>query len=79
MCGIFGVVAKEGNVAEKLLTIGKRLAYRGYDSAGLALYNDGNIDLRKGVGTIESVTENLKLKEMVGKIGLGQLRWSTFG
>ncbi|MCF2142120.1 MAG: glutamine--fructose-6-phosphate transaminase (isomerizing) [Candidatus Heimdallarchaeota archaeon] len=79
MCGIFGVVAKEGNVAEKLLTIGKRLAYRGYDSAGLALYNDGNIDLRKDVGTIESVTENLKLKEMVGNIGLGQLRWSTFG
>ncbi|NHJ87577.1 MAG: glutamine--fructose-6-phosphate transaminase (isomerizing) [Asgard group archaeon] len=79
MCGIFGVVAKQGNVAEKLLTIGKRLAYRGYDSAGLALYHNGEIDLRKDVGTIDGVTESLKLASMIGSIGIGQLRWSTFG
>ena len=79
MCGIFGVVAKKGNVAEKLLIIGKRLAYRGYDSAGLATYNKGEIDLRKDVGTIEGVIKALKLAEMKGNIGIGQLRWSTFG
>jgi len=79
MCGIFGVIAKEGNVAQKLLVIGKRLAYRGYDSAGLAIYKDGEIDLRKDVGTIEGVTKALQLDKMEGNIGLGQLRWSTFG
>ncbi|HUT81394.1 MAG TPA: glutamine--fructose-6-phosphate transaminase (isomerizing) [Candidatus Bathyarchaeia archaeon] len=79
MCGIFGVVARKGDVANKLLLIGKRLAYRGYDSAGLATYENGIIDLRKDVGTIEGVIESLKLNEMKGKIGLGQLRWSTFG
>ena len=79
MCGIFGIIAKEGDVAKKLLIIGKRLAYRGYDSAGLAIYKDGEIDLRKDVGTIDYVIESLKLEEMKGKIGIGQLRWSTFG
>ncbi|MBN1330062.1 MAG: glutamine--fructose-6-phosphate transaminase (isomerizing) [Candidatus Heimdallarchaeota archaeon] len=79
MCGIFGVVAKKGDVANKLLLIGKRLAYRGYDSAGLATYENGKIDLRKDIGTIDGVIDSLKLGDMKGKIGLGQLRWSTFG
>lgn len=79
MCGIFGVVAKNGNVAKKLLTIGERLAYRGYDSAGLATYSGEEIDLRKDVGTIEQVTKALNLDEMKGSTGIGQLRWSTFG
>jgi glucosamine--fructose-6-phosphate aminotransferase (isomerizing) len=52
MCGIFGIIANKGDVAKKLLIIGKRLAYRGYDSAGLALYHEGEIDLRKDVGTV---------------------------
>lgn len=79
MCGIFGIIAKKDDVAKKLLVIGKRLAYRGYDSAGLATFHNGQIDLRKDVGTVEHVIESLKLEEMKGKIGIGQLRWSTFG
>ncbi|MHA1125976.1 MAG: glutamine--fructose-6-phosphate transaminase (isomerizing) [Candidatus Heimdallarchaeota archaeon] len=79
MCGIFGVIAKKGDVAKKLLVIGKRLAYRGYDSAGIATYTNGEIDLRKSAGTVEYVIESQKLEEMKGKIGIGQLRWSTFG
>ncbi|HUU79349.1 MAG TPA: glutamine--fructose-6-phosphate transaminase (isomerizing) [candidate division Zixibacteria bacterium] len=79
MCGIFGIIAKKGDVAKKLLVIGKRLAYRGYDSAGLATFHNGQIDLRKDVGTVEHVIESLKLEEMKGTIGIGQLRWSTFG
>ena len=79
MCGIFGIAAENGNIAEKLLIIAKRLQYRGYDSLGLATYLDGEIDLRKDVGTVESVVEALKLDQMKGKIGIGQLRWSTFG
>ena len=79
MCGIFGIIAEKGDVAKKMLVIGKRLAYRGYDSAGLAVFHDGEIDLRKDVGTIDQVIESLKMEEMKGRIGIGQLRWSTFG
>ncbi|NHJ04086.1 MAG: glutamine--fructose-6-phosphate transaminase (isomerizing) [Candidatus Heimdallarchaeota archaeon] len=79
MCGIFGIIAKKDDVAKKLLIIGKRLAYRGYDSAGIATFHNGQIDLRKDVGTVEHVIESLKLEEMKGNIGIGQLRWSTFG
>ncbi|MFW9826311.1 MAG: glutamine--fructose-6-phosphate transaminase (isomerizing) [Candidatus Thorarchaeota archaeon] len=79
MCGIFGVVAKKGDIAKKLLIIARRLQYRGYDSLGLATYIDGKIDLRKDMGTVESVVEALKLDKMKGNIGIGQLRWSTFG
>jgi glucosamine--fructose-6-phosphate aminotransferase (isomerizing) len=79
MCGIFGVVAKKGDIAKKLLVIARRLQYRGYDSLGLATYQDGDIDLRKDMGTVESVVESLNLDNMKGIIGIGQLRWSTFG
>ncbi|MHA1441740.1 MAG: glutamine--fructose-6-phosphate transaminase (isomerizing) [Candidatus Heimdallarchaeota archaeon] len=79
MCGIFGIIAKKGDVAEKMLIIGKRLAYRGYDSAGIATFTNGDIDLRKSAGTIDFVIESLKLDKMKGHIGIGQLRWSTFG
>jgi glucosamine--fructose-6-phosphate aminotransferase (isomerizing) len=79
VCGIFGIIAKQEDVAKKLLIIGQRLAYRGYDSAGLAIMKNGEIDLRKDVGTIEHVTESLELTKMEGPIGIGQLRWSTFG
>ncbi len=79
MCGIFGIIAKKGDVAEKMLIIGKRLAYRGYDSAGIATFTNGDIDLRKSAGTIDFVIESLKLDKMKGQIGIGQLRWSTFG
>ena len=79
MCGIFGIVAKEKDVAKKLLIIARRLQYRGYDSLGLATYKNGEIDLRKDMGTVESVVDSLKLDEMKGNIGIGQLRWSTFG
>jgi glucosamine--fructose-6-phosphate aminotransferase (isomerizing) len=79
MCGIFGVVARKGDIAKKLLIIARRLQYRGYDSLGLATYLDGEIDLRKDMGTVESVIEALKLDKMKGNIGIGQLRWSTFG
>jgi glucosamine--fructose-6-phosphate aminotransferase (isomerizing) len=79
MCGIFGVVAKKGDIAKKLLIIARRLQYRGYDSLGLATYLNGEIDLRKDMGTVESVVESLKLDKMKGNIGIGQLRWSTFG
>ncbi len=81
MCGIFGiVVAKEQPLGEILTAAGRRLAYRGYDSVGCAtLREDGTIDLRKDAGKIDETAARLRFAEMVGRRGITQLRWATFG
>jgi glucosamine--fructose-6-phosphate aminotransferase (isomerizing) len=81
MCGIFGIVVEhEQPLGEILIEAGRRLSYRGYDSVGCAtLRDDGPIDLRKDVGRVEEVAEQLKFAEMVGSRGIVQLRWATFG
>jgi glucosamine--fructose-6-phosphate aminotransferase (isomerizing) len=81
MCGIFGIITdQEQDLGPILIESGKRLAYRGYDSVGCATVSgEGTIDLRKGVGRIEDVSEALGLAEMRGHRGITQLRWATFG
>jgi glucosamine--fructose-6-phosphate aminotransferase (isomerizing) len=81
MCGIFGIVVKqERPLGHVLVEAGRRLSYRGYDSVGCAtLRDDGTIDLRKDVGKVDQVAARLKLAEMVGRRGIVQLRWATFG
>jgi glucosamine--fructose-6-phosphate aminotransferase (isomerizing) len=81
MCGIFGIVAKqEQPLGEILVEAGRRLSYRGYDSVGCATLRDGgSIDLRKDVGKVDEVTTRLRCAEMVGRRGIVQLRWATFG
>jgi glucosamine--fructose-6-phosphate aminotransferase (isomerizing) len=81
MCGIFGYVTDEDQVlGPTLLTSGRRLAYRGYDSVGCAtITGDGRIDLRKGVGPIDDVSREMDFAAMRGRRGIIQLRWATFG
>lgn len=81
MCGIFGIVTEtERRLGDILLSAGRRLAYRGYDSVGCATINRaGEIDLRKDVGRIDAVNARLRLGEMNGDRGIVQLRWATFG
>lgn len=80
MCGIFAIVSeKEQLLGKKLLQAGKALAYRGYDSVGCAVVNQGKINLRKDQGKIEEVNSRLKFAQLKGKRGLIQLRWATFG
>ncbi len=81
MCGIFGIVVKrEQPLGEILTEAGRRLSYRGYDSVGCAtLPDDGAIDLRKDVGKVDEVAARLRFAEMVGRRGIVQLRWATFG
>jgi glucosamine--fructose-6-phosphate aminotransferase (isomerizing) len=81
MCGIFGMIVEEEQVLGEILTeAGRRLSYRGYDSVGCAtLQADGTIDLRKDVGKVDQVAEQLSFHEMTGERGIVQLRWATFG
>ncbi|MBL7063183.1 MAG: glutamine--fructose-6-phosphate transaminase (isomerizing) [Anaerolineae bacterium] len=81
MCGIFGIVVEQEQPLGEILTeAGRRLSYRGYDSVGCAtLQDDGAIDLRKDVGKVDEVAARLRFAEMVGRRGIVQLRWATFG
>ena len=78
MCGIIGYVGPEE--AAPLLVEGlKRLEYRGYDSAGLAVLNGSGIDIRKCAGKIARLEELISTEPLNGAIGLGHTRWATHG
>ena len=78
MCGIAGMVASS-NVAKRLYRSIAALEYRGYDSCGMALQSNGLIDVRKDVGTVESVNKAARLTEMKGTVGIAHTRWATHG
>ncbi|MCX7010960.1 MAG: glutamine--fructose-6-phosphate aminotransferase, partial [Candidatus Sumerlaeota bacterium] len=68
MCGIVGVVSRR-NVAPLLLEGLKRLEYRGYDSAGIAVIQDDHIECRKVVGRVEKLDPYVENNELNGTIG----------
>lgn len=78
MCGIVGYIGK--NEAAPVLIDGlKRLEYRGYDSAGVTIYEQGRLNTRKMVGRLIKVEEDLKAKPIHGSLGIGHTRWATHG
>ena len=78
MCSIIGYKGK--NAAAPILVDSlKRMEYRGYDSVGVATFDSGNILVRKGIGKVIEVNNNLKLSQMTGRIGIGHTRWATHG
>jgi len=79
MCGIVGAVA-ERNVTPILLEGLRRLEYRGYDSAGIAVLNDdGCIDRVRRVGKVKELSDALEQDQVRGVIGVAHTRWATHG
>lgn len=78
MCGIVGYIGNKP--ASNILTEGlKKLEYRGYDSAGVAIYNNGEIKLRKYKGRLKTLEEKLEASPIGGTLGIGHTRWATHG
>ena len=79
MCGIVGYTGAK-KAAPILLDGLEKLEYRGYDSAGLAILNNGSIDIKKTTGRIGSLIESTDGgKALEGNIGIGHTRWATHG
>lgn len=77
MCGIVGYIGSK-NAQGIILNGLKRLEYRGYDSAGIAILN-GELQVRKQKGKVNELEEILKHKELNGQVGIGHTRWATHG
>ncbi|MDC1297031.1 glutamine--fructose-6-phosphate transaminase (isomerizing) [Octadecabacter sp.] len=78
MCGIVGVLGHH-EAAPILVEALKRLEYRGYDSAGIATVNAGDLDRRRAVGKLVNLQDLLVHNPLAGKAGIGHTRWATHG
>ncbi len=78
MCGIVGYVGTD-HAKERIIDGLKRLEYRGYDSAGIALPIDGKIEIRKHVGEIKNLEKIIAEPEFDSSVGIGHTRWATHG
>ena len=78
MCGIVGYVGNDD--AREIIIEGlKKLEYRGYDSAGIALYKDGKIQVRKSAGRIANLEKLIETEDLHSTVGIGHTRWATHG
>lgn len=78
MCGIVGGVA-ERNIINILIEGLKRLEYRGYDSAGVALLHNGQIVRERRVGKVAMLEEAVRDSQISGSVGIAHTRWATHG
>lgn len=78
MCGIVAYIGEQD--ATPIVINGlKKLEYRGYDSAGIAVISDGKIEVRRDAGKIRQLEEHIAQSPLSGKIGIGHTRWATHG
>jgi glucosamine--fructose-6-phosphate aminotransferase (isomerizing) len=78
MCGIVGIIGQE-EVSPLLIEGLRRLEYRGYDSAGIATLNNGEIACSRAAGKLKSLEKELGKKPLKGTLGIGHTRWATHG
>src|ERR1700730_1281786 len=78
MCGIVGILGREA-VAASLVDALKRLEYRGYDSAGVATLEGGQLARRRAEGKLRNLEARLASDPLQGTIGIGHTRWATHG
>ena len=78
MCGIIGYIGSK-EVVPVLIEGLRRLEYRGYDSAGVAVVHDGTIDLRRSAGKLSNLEQVIRIDPIAGDYGVGHTRWATHG
>src|SRR5256885_13054281 len=78
MCGIIGYIGPK-EVVPVLIDGLRRLEYRGYDSAGVAVVHDGEVELRRSAGELSKLEDVITLNPIVGEYGVGHTRWATHG
>jgi glucosamine--fructose-6-phosphate aminotransferase (isomerizing) len=78
MCGIIGYIGQR-QVLPILIDGLRRLEYRGYDSAGVAVVREGSIELRRSAGKLARLEEAIAVSPLDGEYGIGHTRWATHG
>ncbi len=78
MCGIVGYIGNK-SVVPVLLDGLRRLEYRGYDSAGIAVVDHGELKIRRSAGKLRELEEVLRVQPVDGRFGIGHTRWATHG
>src|SRR5512139_2337778 len=78
MCGIVGYIGPR-ETAKVLIEGLKRLEYRGYDSAGIAVFHQGKVEIRRKEGKLAKLEELIGGETFNGKVGIGHTRWATHG
>ena len=78
MCGIIGIASNKP-VSSAIINSLRKLEYRGYDSAGIATLSNGILNEAKSEGRVDVLEKKLAVKNMLGTIGIGHVRWATHG
>src|SRR5213079_961233 len=78
MCGIIGYIGPK-EVVPVIIDGLRRLGYRGYDSAGVAVVRNGAVDLRRSAGKLSNLEGVLVADQISGDCGVGHARWATHG
>ena len=78
MCGIVGYIGPR-DATPVILNGLRRLEYRGYDSAGLAVLENGHIEVRRDAGKLDRLVALVEEKPLGGHVGIGHTRWATHG
>ena len=76
MCGIIGYIGNEPAVPILIEGL-KKLEYRGYDSSGVAVLQNGRLEIRRAVGKLQNLETVLRSDTLTGTMGVGHVRWAT--